>query len=949
MELIDTFDAEDDSPDKDILVVHGLSRRGGNPWKATATRPAWLREDLFNSSNASILGFNYDNIFNSEKLMCNQTGLKLVVCQLLDDIVAWKESEGDRPRAILAHDIGGILVKMALVIASSNLGKYSQLISSLYALVFIGCPHKTSSSESLVNGFATLICNARSIPDFGLLQAAKDCAKMTIDVNYLFLNSNMPFRMQIISVFSETPDPIDRIFDEFTATLDLSCENRIGLPHPHDTLLGHELGDRENQLLKGTLEFPKPGIFSCQGLQLLLSTVSPPPTFQAGLEYDTSDKLRSEEELEEWIENPASINPGYIWASAELSPSSTIGSFVRLVSEANKFTTGTEIRTFAFQFRKLKLHPEIDSGFRLSIVQQVLESFLAQALAYISPQVEPNTALASLLSLFERTSSSAKPLGEDLLKVLFVALNCYLWRKDIRAIWSVWNLEYCGGDTEVTTLLGSIKALFRFTMFKPAIVFSWSGHSTSNFGRIMQDANIHRFQLKSLYQRSQDNSNRFSIEFFAPPGSYMGLGTLPESIDTILRDTKDNHLRGTFLQWVIRTAQTSVSRAQWLQRIHEVIDDDGKLEPQRLQIAISGFLAREDNVVANSALHWVQFCCRSLSPTELVTALALEQSIVGSEGSDFSADQNHRGKDMEDAPSIGFHFIHDHLSSLIEVIDNEVRLTYDNMEEPNDTDPWHSSNSKSNLLILRCLLRHLCVEAERIGPNVSHSGLIPPSLFHHDFTAYAANFWPHHYRLARCHPSTKLEAESLVAKFLKENHAASLLMLRYAQNTVLEVSDRTNTEHTTATTAVGLLALCGFNDIEEIGILAICPGWESRPKTAFPALLEAVRGVHTRLLEKLSVSVLGDEEARKVFSAVEPGKLTHDCIYDLLRQAQSRKIFQIPLELISCAAFAGIGGIAESIKDGPIDSSISFTWLLRAISIPSLETADAFTTWRASP
>ncbi|KAK1638702.1 hypothetical protein BDP81DRAFT_447668 [Colletotrichum phormii] len=211
MELIKRFDVEDGDPDKDILVVHGLSHSGGSPWYATATEPAWLRQDLFNDSNSNIIAFNYDNVFDSDKPMCTRLGLESVARQLLDDIVAWKASEGDRPFAILSHDIGGVLVKMALVIASGDLGKYSQVLYSVYTLVFIGCPHKTSSIESLANGFAALIYNARSIPDLGLLQAAKLCATVTTDVNHLFLNSNVPLRVQIISVFSEALDPLDRL------------------------------------------------------------------------------------------------------------------------------------------------------------------------------------------------------------------------------------------------------------------------------------------------------------------------------------------------------------------------------------------------------------------------------------------------------------------------------------------------------------------------------------------------------------------------------------------------------------------------------------------------------------------------------------------------------------------------------------------------------------------
>ncbi|KAG7042605.1 Ankyrin repeat-containing domain protein [Colletotrichum scovillei] len=934
MELLERFDAEDGDPDKDILVVHGLSHSGGSPWEASPTKPAWLRQDLFNDSNSNIIAFNYENFFDSQNPLCTRAGLEFVACQLLDDIMAWKASEGDRPLAILAHDTGGVLVKMAIIIASGNLSKYSQLLSSVYVLIFLGCPHKTSSAESLVNGFATLIYNTHSIPSVGLFQAAKLCAEMTTDVNHLFLNSNLPFMMHIISVFSEALNPIDRTFDEFTATLDLSCETRLGLPHPHGTLLGHELDEKANKLLKEKFQISITETLSSQRVQVLLSSVSPPPTFQLGLEYVTSDKLGFKEDLDEWIENHSSSKTRYIWAPTELSPSGAIGSFVRLVSEANQLSAPkTQIRAFVYQFREIRAHPQIQTKFRLSSMRLVLESFLAQGLTYISPRMEPDTGVASLFSLFESALSPAGALSEDLLTVLFVTLNNCLRRNGIRPIWSVWNLEHCGGDTEVTRLLSNFKELFQFTTHKPAILVSWSGQSAPNFEGIMQDAGIHPFRLRFRYRWSQDHRIQISSEFLAPHGGHTCVGTLPELIKAALCDTKDDELRQSFMQLAIRTAQTSASGVQCLRRVHEAIDDNGKLDPHGLQAATSGFLARDETVFTNSALLWVQFCCRYLSPTELVTALALEGVVDKSNETESISGQCHLGKEIEDNSSAGFHFIQNHLSGLIQVVDGECRLTSDIIGEPNDTGPWYSHNAKSNLWILRCLLRHLGDKAEREGLDIQspHSEFVRPSPFHHDLTTYAANFWSHHYRIAQSHTSTKLEAEAMVARYLKANHVATLLMLRYVQHTVVESPRRAISEDTTAT-AVALLVCHGFDDVEEIGTLASCPGWESSPKTVFPALLEAVRGVHTTLLPKLSVSVLGDEEAGKIFSAVEPGNLTNNCIHDLFRQAQSRPNFHLPFELVFCAAFAGIEVSAKSIKGCKLDSSMWLTWLLRCIA-----------------
>lgn len=74
-------------------MVHGLSHSGGSPWEATPTKPAWLRQDLFNDSNSNIIAFNYENFFGSQNPMCTRAGLEFVAYQLLDDIMAWKASE----------------------------------------------------------------------------------------------------------------------------------------------------------------------------------------------------------------------------------------------------------------------------------------------------------------------------------------------------------------------------------------------------------------------------------------------------------------------------------------------------------------------------------------------------------------------------------------------------------------------------------------------------------------------------------------------------------------------------------------------------------------------------------------------------------------------------------------------------------------------------------------
>lgn len=77
--------------------------------------------------------------------------------------------------------------------------------------VFIGCPHRTLSLVSLTDDLATLIYNARDAPKFGLLEAARLCACAVVDASYLFLESNVPLRVQMVSVFSRNLDCVGRV------------------------------------------------------------------------------------------------------------------------------------------------------------------------------------------------------------------------------------------------------------------------------------------------------------------------------------------------------------------------------------------------------------------------------------------------------------------------------------------------------------------------------------------------------------------------------------------------------------------------------------------------------------------------------------------------------------------------------------------------------------------
>ncbi|KAF6836534.1 hypothetical protein CPLU01_03569 [Colletotrichum plurivorum] len=932
-----------------IVVVHGVSCTGDRPWVDTDDRPAWLKRDLFEGSNARIIGFNYEAVSDDGQLVYTQTGFETVARKLLDSVELWREDEDTRPLAFLGHDLGGVVVKMRLpmlwYIALSRSTLRSKLRSILlkFIKVFVGCPHRALSLASLTDDVATLIYNTRNAPRFGLLETARLYATTALQSNHLFLESNVPLRVQVASVFSQSLDRGRRVFDEFTATLDFSCETRIGLPGPHSTLLCGDVEDIESKRLQKILGISRQGDprgvwpvpKTYEGFRLLLSNVTPPRVFHVKSHDATASGLLPMDEFADWTQRSQSPHAArYLSIPNDRTTPSVINDFVRFISENNKHTSRPRFRIFSFQFRRLKLHPDIDMGHVVDGTRLVLASFVAQALAYTMPRMAPEARPPSLSTL---ELASPEILTEYSLKRMFIQLNLSLWNIGIRAIWSVWDLDQCAGEGEPVRLVQALKECFQFTEFKPCILLSGSEPSMSGLAEIMESAGVPPLNLGPRYGTPIDVEARISQELELLQARYPSLGVLPGNIRNLLIDSdNESTLRETFLRWVVGTARRSVSRVQWLGRIYHAIGDQGHLEPQRLQSAILSSLSSEGAKTMERVLRWVLYSRRPFPPPELVAALALEDSIAVTPRHDTTPALNTGdGRDDGNGSLASFHAIADCLSGLIRVVDDEVHLSFvtgvDVLAKPglDGVNMSHLDDAESNLLILRCLLRHLSSEVERHVSTSSRGESFRPSMFHHDFTAYAVHFWPHHYKLAHCHPSTREKTESCLASFLKQEPAAVSMMLRYFQIGSPETAPRAEGGEKPVT-AVALLARCGFTDIGEIGALTSCPGWESDPETVFPALLEAVRGGHKQLVRGLPMSLLDDEAAESILSSTNDGQLDRDVMIHLFRQKRSRDGFQLPAAFRYHAAYVGIEEIVEKTQEYPADRDLWRNCMLRA-------------------
>ncbi|CAH0057966.1 unnamed protein product [Clonostachys solani] len=128
----------------DIFAVHGLNPRSRddtehawNTWRNRASGRLWLRDDLPQSTpDARIFIYEYNAtaVYGKDKSTFVDKSN-----ELLEAVRAERDDE-ERPILFLAHSMGGLLVKQALINAGMN-PKYSMIKSMTKGIAFFATPH----------------------------------------------------------------------------------------------------------------------------------------------------------------------------------------------------------------------------------------------------------------------------------------------------------------------------------------------------------------------------------------------------------------------------------------------------------------------------------------------------------------------------------------------------------------------------------------------------------------------------------------------------------------------------------------------------------------------------------------------------------------------------------------------------------------------------------------
>ena len=210
-----------------IVAIHGL---GGHPLKTwTKGEKLWLRDFVPKVvPEARILSYGYNS---AVAFSGTASGIDDFARALLERLTQKRRiyENSSRPILFVAHAMGGIVFKKALVIAHERDSRYHDISASVKGVMFFGVPHRGSNIALWSNALARLA----NIPLFGGLRTdlLSDLSPKSIllgNIHDQFIERGK--HLQIFSFYERKKIPgfADLVVDRSSALLQVS--NEISLP-----------------------------------------------------------------------------------------------------------------------------------------------------------------------------------------------------------------------------------------------------------------------------------------------------------------------------------------------------------------------------------------------------------------------------------------------------------------------------------------------------------------------------------------------------------------------------------------------------------------------------------------------------------------------------------------------------------------------------------------------
>ncbi|KAL4949672.1 ankyrin repeat-containing domain protein [Aspergillus filifer] len=185
-----------------VILVQGIANAGSPGQDEAELWQPWLSSlSLWNDN--TIQSYHYD-IVSERPSIFSKDGLKQEATRLLDSLGHYKDNETratERRYIFVALDIGGILVKQSLILASMKLSTYGNLDYKTCGLVFASCPHRASTLTQTEDYVAALLSLNEAFT-CNLVSKVTGLAQAIDGINREFLETKCLIRATVCNLIS---------------------------------------------------------------------------------------------------------------------------------------------------------------------------------------------------------------------------------------------------------------------------------------------------------------------------------------------------------------------------------------------------------------------------------------------------------------------------------------------------------------------------------------------------------------------------------------------------------------------------------------------------------------------------------------------------------------------------------------------------------------------------
>ncbi|KAK0738886.1 hypothetical protein B0T18DRAFT_492746 [Schizothecium vesticola] len=281
----ETFRRKESELGADIVAVHGLNGTAKNTWTHRPSGKCWLESFLPDAlPNARIMTFGYHSGLAFSK---SRGGIETYARDLLNrlNIVRGDSQAQHRPLVFIAHSLGGIVVKKALVIAhESSQHVYGNILRSTKGIIFMGTPHRGGSD---LVPWAVLLANLVNVATLGqavrkdLLKSLKGDSAVLQEISRQFVHRATPLQIRSF-IEQEVERPLKTlVVPEASATLGLPNEVIVPLNASHRSMCRFPSNTSQDYLL---VQWAVMNILSGGGTQ------QPPIVVESGLAVTASNQ-----------------------------------------------------------------------------------------------------------------------------------------------------------------------------------------------------------------------------------------------------------------------------------------------------------------------------------------------------------------------------------------------------------------------------------------------------------------------------------------------------------------------------------------------------------------------------------------------------------------------------------------------------------------------------------